>query len=76
MKTRDTLAANMRRLRKEQGLSQEALAHAIGVDRSYISSLERSVYSASVDMIEKIAGAFKVDPGALISTKFGKAKAP
>lgn len=72
MKTRDILAANMRSLRKAQGLSQEALAHEIGVDRSYISSLERAIYSASVDMLDKIAGAFGVRPHVLITEKRGK----
>jgi transcriptional regulator with XRE-family HTH domain len=72
MRTREILAANMRRLRKAKGLSQEALAHEIGVDRSYISSLERSVYSASLDMLDKIAGAFDTRAHFLLIKKRGK----
>lgn len=72
MRTRAVLAANMRKLRKEKGLSQEALANEIGVDRSYISSLERSVYAASVDMLDKIARAFGTKAGQLITDKRGR----
>jgi len=52
---RRTFAKNLRRLRSAQGLSQEALGDAAGLDRTYISALEREVYSASLDTIEKIA---------------------
>ncbi|MEJ5979222.1 helix-turn-helix transcriptional regulator [Novosphingobium sp. PS1R-30] len=52
---RRTFATNLRRLRSERGLSQEALADAAGLDRTYISALEREVYSASLDTIEKLA---------------------
>jgi len=69
MRTRKILAANMRRMRLSKGLSQEALANEIGVDRSYISSLERSVYSASLDMLDKIAEAFGTRAHILITEK-------
>jgi transcriptional regulator with XRE-family HTH domain len=39
---RDVLARNMRRLRAERGLSQEALAHECGINRTYLSGVERS----------------------------------
>jgi DNA-binding XRE family transcriptional regulator len=35
------LAKNMRRLRAERGLSQEALAHECGINRTYLSGVER-----------------------------------
>jgi transcriptional regulator with XRE-family HTH domain len=69
MTSREILAANMRKLRKDKGLSQEALANEIGVDRSYISSLERCVYSASLDMLDKIAAAFDTKTNLLITEK-------
>jgi transcriptional regulator with XRE-family HTH domain len=34
----------------------------VGVDRTYISALERGVYNASVGMIEKLAKVLKVEP--------------
>lgn len=66
MKARKLLAANMRRLRRAKGLSQEELAHQADLDRTYISSLERSVYAASVDAIEKLAAALEVEPADLL----------
>lgn len=66
MTLREVLAFNLRRLRKVRDLSQEALADAAGVDRTYVSSLERCVYAASVDVIEQLAGALNVDATELL----------
>ena len=66
MTLREVLAKNMRRLRQEQELSQEALADAAGIDRTYVSALERCVYAATVDMLEKLAEVFGVDPTELL----------
>lgn len=52
MESREVLARNLRKLRQQQGLSQEALAHEAGVDRTYISALERGVYGLSITMID------------------------
>lgn len=57
---RRTFARNLRQLRSARGLSQEALGDAAGLDRTYISALEREVYSASLDTIEKIAAVLNV----------------
>lgn len=45
----------LRELRKQRGLSQEALAHDAGMERNYISLLELGRNSASVKMIFKLA---------------------
>jgi len=55
MDIREVFARNLRRYRQEKGLSQEALAHEAGVDRTYISALERSAYSASITMVDRLA---------------------
>lgn len=62
MALRQNLAKNLRYWRRERGLSQEALAHMAGIDRTYVSSLERQRYSATLDMIENLASALEIDP--------------
>ena len=52
---RDILAKNMRRLRAERGLIQEALAHECGINRTYLSSVERSERNVSIDNVARIA---------------------
>jgi transcriptional regulator with XRE-family HTH domain len=66
MKSRRALAQNLRRIRRERGMSQEALAMAADIDRSYVSLLETERYSASVDMLDKLATALKASPYALL----------
>ena len=41
MNGRELISWNMRRLRGEKGISQERLANESGVDRTYVSRLER-----------------------------------
>jgi len=66
MDMRKVVAQNLRRLRLERGLSQEELALRAGIDRTYVSSLERGVYSATVTMIGKIAEVMNVEPSTLL----------
>jgi transcriptional regulator with XRE-family HTH domain len=66
MSLREVFARNLRKYRLEAGLSQEALAAEAEIDRTYVSALERSVYSASLDMIEKLAGVMRVEPSRLL----------
>lgn len=66
MKTRQILAENLKRQRKSMGLSQEELAHWAGLDRTYISALERCVYAASIDKLDLLALALKLSPADLI----------
>ena len=55
MEIREVLALNLRKKRTEARLSQEELAHRAGIDRTYISSLERSVYNAGIDVVDRLA---------------------
>ena len=66
MSIREEFARNLRTLRHARGLSQEALAYEAGIDRTYISALERGVYSATIDMVAKIAVVLEVDPAILL----------
>lgn len=49
------LALNLRKHRRSKGLSQEELAHRADIDRTYISALERSVYAAGIDVVDRLA---------------------
>ena len=59
MKAQALVARNIRRLRVGQGLSQEALAVDAGIDRTYVSRLERGLENPSVAVLEKLAVALK-----------------
>ena len=52
---RDVLARNMRLLRAEKGWSQEFLAAEAGLNRTYLSAVERSEQNISLDNIYKIS---------------------
>lgn len=52
---RTHIGANVRRLRKAKGLSQEKLGELAGSHRTYVSQLERCVTNISVDRLERLA---------------------
>jgi len=56
----------MRRLRAARRLSQEALAHECGINRTYLSAIERSERNISIDNIARIAKGLKVEPWRLL----------
>lgn len=66
MSLRQIFASNLRRVRGDRELTQEGLADLAGIDRTYVSALERQVYSVSLDTIEKLAAVLKVDPAELL----------
>lgn len=59
-------ARNLKALRLAKGLSQEELAHLAGIDRTYISSLERCVYNASIDVVQRLASVLGVEASDLL----------
>jgi len=63
---RDTLAKNMRRLRAARGLTQEALAYDCGINRTYLSAVERAERNVSIDNIARIAKGLHVEPWKLL----------
>ena len=50
---RDAFAANLRRLRHARGISQEDLAHEAGINRSYMSKLEKGASYPGLEIITK-----------------------
>lgn len=63
MKARALVARNLRKLRVREGLSQEALAVDAGIDRSYMSRLERGIENPTVAVLERIALTLRVPIG-------------
>jgi transcriptional regulator with XRE-family HTH domain len=66
MKLRRVLAQNLRRLRQDRDLTQEELADLAGINRNYVGMIEREKNAASVDILEALAKALKVDPATLL----------
>lgn len=54
------IAAQIMRLRKEQGLTQEELAEKAGIDSSYLGTVERNQVRFTVHTVEKIITGLKV----------------
>ncbi|KIU50789.1 MULTISPECIES: helix-turn-helix transcriptional regulator [Bradyrhizobium] len=62
MDLRQLFATNLRRIRHSRKLSQEQLAHDAGVDRAYMSRVERAVTWVGLEIIGKLADVLEVDP--------------
>lgn len=60
MNARKLIAWNLRRVRVKRGIAQEQLAYDSGVDRSYVSGLERAVENPTVDLLERLAKTLRV----------------
>jgi transcriptional regulator with XRE-family HTH domain len=66
MDVRRRVGLNLKKLREEQGYSQESFADHCGLHRTYISGIERGVRNPTVVIVDKIAKALKVPPGVLL----------
>lgn len=65
----DVLAAfgnRVRELRRKKGFSQETLAHASGLHRTYVSGVERGERNISLVNIVRLANALGVRPAHLL----------
>jgi transcriptional regulator with XRE-family HTH domain len=57
MNARALVARNLRRLRVQMALSQEKLAVDAGIDRAYVSRMERGLEDRTVAIFERLAAA-------------------
>jgi transcriptional regulator with XRE-family HTH domain len=61
------LGKKIKKLRKEQRISQESLADKAGIHRTYMGKIERGESNPPMQTVNKIASALKVKTGELIS---------
>lgn len=73
---RKLLAKNVRRLRKERGLTQEKLSLETGIMQSHISEIESGKRNATVDVIGTIACALGVKIALLFDESNLERRAP
>jgi transcriptional regulator with XRE-family HTH domain len=62
MDLRELFATNLRRFRHAKGMSQDDLADAAEVSRSYLSQLEKGSYHVSLKIIGRLADVLEVEP--------------
>lgn len=64
---REALAANIKALRRKQGVAQEALALEAGTHRTNLSKIERRLVNPSLDTLVKIANRLGVSVADLLT---------
>ena len=69
---RHDFGKRLQALRAEAGFSQEALAHASGVSRRYLSGIERGEANPSLDQIVRLAETIRVEPAELMPPRTGR----
>ena len=74
MRLREIFAKNLRNARHAKGLSQEELAFKADISAVYVSTLERGVYSASIDVIEALAKPLGVTAASLLEVGVRRAQ--
>ncbi|PPI82609.1 transcriptional regulator [Marinobacter maroccanus] len=57
---------NLRAIRKARGFSQEHLAHAAGIDRSYLGKVERGEVNLTIEKLYLLSKAIRCSPKDLI----------
>ena len=63
---RESLSANILKLRSKNQLSQQALANLAGVDRKTVNRIECGHFSPSLDTLVRLGEAFKITTAQLL----------
>jgi transcriptional regulator with XRE-family HTH domain len=63
-----SFGATVRRLREAKGISQEGLADLAGLDRTYVSGVERGVRNPTLKVIYRLAEALGADVSSLFQS--------
>jgi transcriptional regulator with XRE-family HTH domain len=67
MDVRHLVGRNVRRIRLEKGLTQEAFADLTGFSQQYLSDLERGRRNPTIVTLFELAAALKVEHGELVA---------
>ena len=67
----EEIGRRIRRVRTQQGLSQEGLALACGLDRTYVGGVERGERNISIINLARISRALSVSVAALLTPDNG-----
>ena len=54
-------------MREARGVAQERLARAAGLDRTYVSMIERGVRSPTIRTLVRLADALRVGPSKIVA---------
>jgi transcriptional regulator with XRE-family HTH domain len=74
MDIRKAFGANVRVYRLAAGLSQEAVAARMGVDRAYVSAIERGLQNVTLLTILQVAESLNVRPADLLVESVQKSR--
>ena len=66
---RAAFGQNLRAIREQVGVSQEALAHTIEMSRRYLSGIERGEANPTLDQIVRLADGLGVEPAKLLPAR-------
>ena len=69
MDIRRAFGGNLRRHRKNAGLSQAALAARMGIDRAHVSAMERGRQNVTIITLWHVAEALEIEPMALLESE-------
>jgi transcriptional regulator with XRE-family HTH domain len=67
MDPRALIGRNLRHFRAKIGISQEELAHRAGIDRTYVSGLERGIRNPSLLVLYRMAAALDIRAADLLT---------
>ena len=67
MDIKKQFGGNVRKLREDKGWSQEDLAEASTLHRTYISGIERGARNPTLTVVQRLARALSVSPAELLA---------
>lgn len=63
------IAANLKKIRKSQNIAQEKLALEAGVDRTFVSKIERGIGNPSLEVLLRLSNRLGVSVADLLTEK-------